>query len=104
MAITNQAFAPTGPGNTVTVAVTTSSQNVALPSGGESTLLTNTGTATAFVRLTSFSADAATVSDIPIPANGGRVIVSTPPNITNLGVIGSAATTLYATRGTGTQY
>ena len=95
-------FTPNQAG-TVTISVTSTSGNTALPtSGGGSLLLTNLGTNKCFIKITSDSAaTASATADMPILA--GRALLISCGDATRIAHICAATetATLYVTRGVG---
>lgn len=77
---------------------------MALPSGGESVLVTNASTVTAFVRVDGPGA-VATLTDVPLAA-GARLMLNAGTYATTAAVIASSTGTgsVYFTRGSGTAY
>jgi hypothetical protein len=98
-----KAFAPAG--NTVNLAVTTSTARVALTApataGGYQVRIYNAGSATAFIRFGTVAIDAATATSMPVPSGQTEVftVASTVTHVAAITASGSA--TLYATTGYG---
>lgn len=95
-----QAFAASGPANTVTVAASTTPAAATLPGNGETVLVTNGAAALAFVRVDGSTATA-TASDIPVPANGQILLQVSPYSSRVAAVLASGTGSVYFTRGTG---
>lgn len=92
-----QQFRPTG---TVTIAASTTSANVTLPTGGDTCVVYNSGTVLAFVRLDGAGAVATSV-DFPVPP-GAQVVLDCPSTVTTATAITASSTvTVYFTRGIG---
>jgi hypothetical protein len=92
---------PFTPGATVSLAVTTTTGNVALTGNGEQLELTNAGTATVFVALGGTSVTAA-VTDYPVLTGSSKLITRNPDSHTRIAGITAAGTaTLYITVGRG---
>lgn len=92
-----------------TLTITTSaaaSVSGALPAGQQdgSVLVTNGTTGIVFVRL---DAGPASASDIPVPANGGRILLNAGAFVTSASVFAPSLATagpVYFTRGAGSTY
>lgn len=88
---------------TVTVAATTTSGStrVALVGGGPNLLVTNAGTATAFVEIGSSTATAATTTGFPV-LSGMCVSIGRPAGSTHaVAITASGTATVYVTTGDG---
>lgn len=95
------ALAPFTPGATVSLAVTSSTGNVALGTGGDQVLISSAaGGNIAFIKFGTASSVIAATTDTPI-LPGTVQVLTLPPGSTYLAAIGSATTTLYLTRGDG---
>ena len=92
---------PFTPGGSATLAVTTSSARVALPTtGGMQVLIYSAGTAASFIKFGDSTVTAA-VTDIAIPSGFNRIF-TIPPGVTHVAGITAASTaTVYFTRGDG---
>ena len=96
------AFVP-NTASTVTVAATTTSGStqVALIGNGRNVLITNAGTATAFVELGSSSATAATTTGLPV-LSGEILCLGRPDASTHaVAITASGTATVYVTTGDG---
>jgi hypothetical protein len=91
-----QAFAPVA---SATLALSTSSDRVALPSSDQTAIVTNTGSVTAYIKLGSASVTAAT-TDFAIPA-GVSIALRPGTNTYIAGIVGSGTGSLAITTGTG---
>jgi hypothetical protein len=92
---------PFSPGATANLSVTTSTGNVALPSGaGSRFLLQNSGANPFFFKVGNSSVTAA-VTDTPLLAGESRVFTLDPSATTIAAITGTATATLYVTRGEG---
>jgi hypothetical protein len=89
------------PGSTASLAVTSSTGNVAL-NNGETVLIQNTGSNTAFFKVGLGSALTAATTDTPLQA-GGSIVVDLQVGQSNYlaAITASSTTTLYATSGEG---
>lgn len=96
-----QAFRPAG---TVAAQASTTATNIDLSGGGQTVLVYNASTATAFFRLGGASALTVNETDTPVPA-GARMMVDGGPFVTNAAVLlESGSGTVYFTRGDGDMY
>jgi hypothetical protein len=92
---------PFSPGASATLAITTSSANVQLPSGsGTRFLLQNSGTAPIFFA-TGGSTVTATASSTPLLGGEAKVFTLDPSATYIAGIVGTGTATLYITRGEG---
>jgi DNA-binding beta-propeller fold protein YncE len=94
----SSAFRPNG---TVSISATATSNAVALNSGGESVVVTNTTASIVFVRFGADPSVTASTIDMPI-LPGTRAMLAINPAVTYAAVtLGSGSGTVYLTRGDG---
>ena len=96
------AFAPNSAA-TVTVAATTTSGStrVALVGNGSSVLITNAGTATAFVELGTSAGTSATTTGLPV-LSGEILCLTRPAGVTHaIAITATGTATVYVTTGDG---
>lgn len=92
---------PFVPSSTATLIGTTNSSNVALGSGGDTVVVTNTAASIAFVRFGSDSTIAASTTDMPV-LPGSRVILALNPLISYAAAVLTSGTgNILFTRGDG---
>lgn len=87
--------------STASVSGTTTSSTVALPTGGDSVVVTNTATSVAYVRFGSNAAVTATAADMPVLPNS-RVLLALNPLISYAAAVLTTGTgSVLFTRGDG---
>ncbi len=99
----NNLMSPFNPGPTVSLAVTTTTGNVALPTVAKQQVMVSTlpGDAVCFIKFGVNSGVAAAVTDTPI-LPGGVYILTIDPAVTHIAAItGTGTATLYVTTGRG---
>lgn len=95
-----QPFAQSTNGKGVSLAVTTTSASVTLPTDGGSLLIVNAGPALAFVAL----AASATLAGLPVPVGTTTLLDVGPYTSVLSAVTAASAATLYLSRGNGSAH